>query len=147
MLHCYSLNGYHICMDVESGAIHVLEKLPFEMLQFLQEPYFLTVFQVCCDYVFAFAALGLSGLFRNRKNGLLVGYIVAVFARGFFHSLGGYLYWMDYMPENFPQSLKAVYPIVYNYSYLLVEGILTVIVIRVPAVAAALERVKKQAIQ
>lgn len=37
MLHCYSLNGYHICMDVESGAIHVLEKLPFEMLQFLQE--------------------------------------------------------------------------------------------------------------
>ena len=38
------------------------------------------------------------------------------------------------------QSLKAVYPIVYNYSYLLVEGILTVIVIRVPAVASALER-------
>ena len=37
MLHCYSLNGYHICMDVESGAIHVLEKLPFEMLQLLQE--------------------------------------------------------------------------------------------------------------
>ena len=26
------------------------------------------------------------------------------------------------MPENFPQSLKAVYPIVYNYSYLLAEG-------------------------
>ena len=54
---------------------------------------------------------------------------------------------MDYMPENFPQSLKAVYPIVYNYSYLLVEGILTVIVIRVPAVVSALERVKKQAAQ
>ena len=125
----------------------ILVGLAYGMLQFLQEPYFLTVFQVCCDYVFAFAALGLSGLFRNRKNGLLVGYIVAVFARGFFHSLGGYLYWMDYMPENFPQSLKAVYPIVYNYSYLLAEGILTVIVIRVPAVAAALERVKKQAVQ
>lgn len=125
----------------------ILVGLAYGMLQFLQEPYFLTVFQVCCDYIFAFAALGLSGLFRNRKNGLLVGYIAAVFARGFFHSLGGYLYWMDYMPENFPQSLKAVYPIVYNYSYLLTEGILTVIVIRVPAVAAALERVKKQAIQ
>lgn len=113
----------------------------------MQEPYFLTLFQVCCDYVFAFGALGISGLFRNRKNGLLWGYIAAVFARGFFHSLGGYLYWMDYMPENFPQSLKAVYPIVYNYSYLLVEGIFTVIVIRVPAVVSALERVKKQAAQ
>ena len=125
----------------------ILVGLAYGMLQFLQEPYFLTVFQVCCDYVFAFAALGISGLFRNRKNGLLWGYIAAVFARGFFHSLGGYLYWMDYMPENFPQSLKAVYPIVYNYSYLLAEGILTVIVIRVPAVASALERVKKQAVQ
>ena len=125
----------------------VLVGLAYGILQFLQEPYFLTLFQVCCDYVFAFGALGISGLFRNRKNGLLWGYIAAVFARGFFHSLGGYLYWMDYMPENFPQSLKAVYPIVYNYSYLLVEGILTVIVIRVPAVASALERVKKQAAQ
>lgn len=125
----------------------ILVGLAYGILQFLQEPYFLTLFQVCCDYVFAFGALGISGLFRNRKNGLLWGYIAAVFARGFFHSLGGYLYWMDYMPENFPQSLKAVYPIVYNYSYLLVEGILTVIVIRVPAVASALERVKKQAVQ
>lgn len=125
----------------------ILVGLAYGMLQFLQEPYFLTLFQVCCDYVFAFAALGLSGLFRSRKNGLLVGYIVAVLARGFFHSLGGYLYWMDYMPENFPESLKAVYPIVYNYSYLLVEGILTVIVIRIPAVAGALERVKKLAVQ
>ena len=70
----------------------------YGMLQFLQEPYVLSVFQVCCDYVLAFAALGLAGAFRNKKHGLLVGYIVAVLARGVFHTLGGYLYWMDYMP-------------------------------------------------
>lgn len=80
----------------------VLVGFAYGVLQFLQEPYFLSLFQVCCDYVLAFAALGLSGLFRKRKNGLLIGYIAAVLARGFFHSLGGYLYWMDYMPENFP---------------------------------------------
>lgn len=125
----------------------VLVGLAYGVLQFLQEPYFLSLFQVCCDYVLAFAALGLSGLFRKRKNGLLIGYIAAVLARGFFHSLGGYLYWMDYMPENSPQSLRALYPIIYNYSYLLAEGVITVIIIRLPAVSNALERIRKSAVR
>lgn len=125
----------------------VLVGLAYGVLQFLQEPYFLSLFQVCCDYVLAFAALGLSGLFRKRKNGLLIGYIAAVLARGFFHSLGGYLYWMDYMPENFPRSLRALYPIIYNYSYLLAEGVITVIIIRLPAVSNALERIRKSAVR
>ena len=125
----------------------VLVGLAYGVLQFLQEPYFLSLFQVCCDYVLAFAALGLSGLVRKRKNGLLIGYIAAVLARGFFHSLGGYLYWMDYMPENFPQSLRALYPIIYNYSYLLAEGVITVIIIRLPAVSNALERIRKSAVR
>ena len=125
----------------------VLVGFAYGVLQFLQEPYFLSLFQVCCDYVLAFAALGLSGLFRKRKNGLLIGYIAAVVARGFFHSLGGYLYWMDYMPENFPQSLRTLYPIIYNYSYLLAEGVITVIIIRLPAVSNALERIRKSAVR
>lgn len=121
----------------------ILVGFAYGVLQFLQEPYFLSPFQVCCDYVLAFAALGLAGLFRNRKNGLLLGYIAAVLARGVFHTLGGYLYWMDYMPENFPQALRNLYPIVYNYSYLLAEGLITVIVLRLPPVSAALERIRK----
>ena len=124
----------------------VLVGLAYGVLQFLQEPYFLSLFQVCCDYVLAFAALGLSGLFRKRKNGLLIWYIAAVLARGFFYSLGGYLYWMDYMPENFPQSLRALYPIIYNYSYLLAEGVITVIIIRLPAASNALERIRNSAV-
>ena len=92
-----------------------------------------------------FAALGVAGFFGKKKNGLLIGYIVAVLARGFFHTLGGYLYWMDYMPENFPQSLKALYPIIYNYSYLLAEGVLTVILISLPPVKKALQTVARTA--
>ena len=117
----------------------------YGILQFLQEPYVLSLFQVCCDYVLAFAALGLAGLFRGKRNGLLLGYIAAVLARGVFHTLGGYLYWMDYMPETFPQTLRDLYPIVYNYSYLLAEGLLTVIVINLPAVEKALERIRESA--
>ena len=125
----------------------VLVGLSYGILQFLQGPYVLSFFQVGCDYIFAFAALGLSGLFRNQKNGLLKGYIAAVFARGVFHTLGGYLYWMAYMPDAFPKSLAAVYPIVYNYSYLLIEGIITVIIISIPAVKNALNTVKKMAVE
>lgn len=120
----------------------IMTGLAFGILQFLQEPYALSFFQVCCDYFLAFAALGLSGVFREAKHGLQKGYILAVLARGVFHSLGGYLFWMSYMPENFPKSLAMFYPIIYNYSYLLAEGILTLIVISVPAVQNALARVK-----
>ena len=103
--------------------------LAYGILQFIQEPYVLSFFQVCCDYIFAFAALGLAGVFAKSNHG------------------GGYLYWMDYMPDNFPKSLTAVYPILYNYSYLLVEGVITVIVISIPAVAKGLARVKKMAVE
>lgn len=120
--------------------------LAYGILQFIQEPYVLSFFQVCCDYILAFAALGVAGFFAKQIHGLLKGYIVAVIARGAFHALGGYLYWMSYMPDNFPKSLTAIYPIVYNYSYLLAEGIITVIVISIPAVSKALVQVKKAAL-
>lgn len=120
--------------------------LAYGIMQFLQETYVLSFFQVCCDYILAFAALGVAGFFAKSSHGLLKGYIAAVIARGAFHALGGYLYWMDYMPENFPQSLKAVYPIVYNYSFLLAEAVITVIIISIPAVVKGLGQVKKSAL-
>ena len=120
--------------------------LAYGILQFLQEPYVLSFFQVCCDYVLAFAGLGLAGLFCKSKNGLIKGYLLGILIRGAFHSLGGYLYWMDYMPENFPQSLATFYPIIYNYSYILAEGVLTVIVISLPPVSKALTQVKRLAV-
>ncbi len=124
----------------------VLVGLAYGILQFIQEPYVLSLFQVCCDYVLAFAALGVAGFFARSPKGLIKGYAAAVLARGAFHALGGYLYWMSYMPDNFPQSLKGVYPIVYNYSFLLVEALITAAVISVPAVASALNQVKRTAV-
>lgn len=117
----------------------------YSILQFIQGggTYILTPLQVCCDYFFAFTALGFSGVFANKKNGLIKGYLLGIFLRGAFHSIGGYLYWMDYMPDNFPKELTAVYPIVYNYSYILIEGIVTVIILCIPAVKSALNRIKQ----
>lgn len=125
--------------------VGILTGLAYGILQFLQEPFVLSFFQVCCDYVLAFAGLGLAGVFHKSKNGLVKGYILGILVRGLFHAIGGYLYWMDYMPDNFPQSLTAVYPIIYNYSYILAEGLITVIVIILPPVSKALAQVKRAA--
>lgn len=117
--------------------------LCYGVLQFLQEPYFLSFFQVCCDYLLAFAGLGLAGVFCKSRHGLLKGYLLGILTRGAFHSLGGYLYWMESMPESFPQTLAAVYPLVYNYSFILAEGVLTMIVITLPPVANGLAQLKR----
>ncbi|MCM1045329.1 MAG: energy-coupled thiamine transporter ThiT [Candidatus Gastranaerophilales bacterium] len=121
--------------------------LAYGILQFLQGggSYILSPLQACMDYILAFAALGLSGLFYKKANGLLKGYLFAVFVRGVFHTIGGYLYWMEYMPDNFPKALAPIYPIAYNYSYLLAEGILTVILLSLPPVKSAMARVKRLA--
>lgn len=118
----------------------------YGILQFIQEPYFLTLFQVLCDYLLAFAALGLSGFFRNRKNALPIGYLAGVCGRGAFNALAGYLYWMSYMPESFPRSLAALYPIIYNYGFILAEAAITLIVIQIPAVRKALGRIRTMAV-
>lgn len=116
----------------------------YSLLQFIQtgSSYFLTPFQVCCDYFFAFTALGIAGFWFNKKNGLIKGFIAAALIRGLFHTIGGYIYWMDYMPEWFPASLRNVYSIVYNYSYILGEMVITLVVVNVPAVKHGIERIK-----
>lgn len=119
----------------------------YGLLQFVQDggSYILSPLQACLDYIFAFAALGISGFFYRKNNGLIKGYLAAILARGLFHTLGGYLYWMDYMPDNFPSSLAFLYPIAYNYAYILAEGIITIVILSLPPVKSAMTRVKKMA--
>ena len=39
MVHCYQNNGYHIIMDVESGAVHVADEVLYQLVEVL-EPLF-----------------------------------------------------------------------------------------------------------
>lgn len=128
--------------------VGIITAFAYSILQFMQTgaTYFLTPFQVCCDYFFAFTALGLAGIWYSKKHGLTIGYITACLVRGLFHTIGGYIYWMDYMPEWFPKSLTSVYSIIYNYSYILLEMVITLIIINLPPVKKALERVKEMAL-
>ncbi len=115
----------------------------YSLLQFLQDggAYVLSPLQACLDYIFAFTALGLSGFFRQKKNGLVKGYLFAILARGLLHAIGGFLYWMDYMPESFPKSLAFLYPFAYNYSFILSEGAFSILLLSLPPVKNAVARV------
>ena len=121
----------------------------YGILQFLQGggDFILSPLQVCMDYILAFAALGLSGFFSQKKNGLIKGYLFAIFVRGLFHTIGGYLYWMEYMPESFPRSFAFLYPFAYNYAYLLVEAVITIVILLLPPVKNAMIRVKTIAVE
>ena len=128
--------------------IGLFSALAYGLLQFLQGggSYILSPLQVAFDYVLAFAVLGVSGFFNKKKHGLIIGYAVAVLLRGIMHSIGGYLYWMDYMPDNFPKSLASVYPILYNFAYILPEAIITIAILCIPPVDKAIKYVKKMAV-
>ena len=53
----------------------------YGVLQLLIDPYVLYPMQLVVDYLLAFGALGLSGLFSNAKFGLIKGYIAGVLGR------------------------------------------------------------------
>lgn len=119
----------------------------YGILQFLQSggSYILSIPQVLFDYILAFAALGIAGFFYKAKNGLIIGFIAGCIARGVFASIAGYLYWMDYMPESFPKKLAFLYPLAYNYSYILIEMAFTLVILSIPSVRKAIKRIAFEA--
>ncbi len=124
-------------------SVGIIVAFTFSMLQFIQDggAYILSPLQACMDYFFAFTALGLAGFFSHKKNGFIKGYILAVICRGIFHSIGGALFWMSGMPASFPKSISFLWPIVYNYAYLIPEMVLTLIIISLPPVKKGLNNV------
>ena len=37
MIHKYQLNGYNVCLDVHSGAVHVLDDITYDVLDYCDE--------------------------------------------------------------------------------------------------------------
>jgi len=115
--------------------------IAFGLLQFIIDPYMLSIPQVILDYPLAFGALGLSGLFCNKKFGLQIGYVIGVVGRFVCSTLSGVIFFADYAPEGMN---PWVYSITYQGSYLGAELVLTLIIISIPPVANALSLVKSK---
>ncbi len=117
--------------------------LAYGILQLVIDPYIISFPQMLLDYIFAFGALGLSGIFSKSKNGLIKGYIAAVLGRFVFSTLSGYIFFPTFMPEFFDSAI--IYSICYNGAYIGAEALLTLVLICLPPVSKALTHVKKLA--
>lgn len=122
----------------------LLTGFAYGLLQFVINPVFYSPWQLLIDYPLAFGALGLSGFFSNRKQGLLTGYIVGVLGRYAFTALSGGIFFAAYAPNQTPVGI-LVYTLGYNASYIAPEAVITIILLAVPAVKNAMAGVKKLA--
>ena len=144
----------------QGGSVTLLGKLPIVLLGYLLGVrwgvlggvitgllnivfggYIVHPVQLILDYVLAFGAMGLSGLVRDRKNGLTQGYIVSMIGRYICATLSGWIFFGEYAPENFSALTWALW---YNLTYVGGEGILTLIVINIPPVRKMFERMREQ---
>ncbi len=115
----------------------------YGILQLLIDPYVLYPMQLVVDYLLAFGALGLSGLFTNARYGLIKGYIAAVLGRYVFAVISGWIFFGEYAWEGWA---PLPYSLAYNGCYIFAEAAITVVILAIPAVRAGLARVKTMAL-
>ncbi len=122
----------------------VLTGVAYGVLQMLVDPYILFPAQLVVDYLLAFGALGLSGLFRNSKHGLLKGYMTAVLGRYIFAVLSGCMFFGIYAWEGWN---PVAYSCVYNGIYIFAEALITIILLAIPTVSNSFARIRKMALE
>lgn len=115
----------------------------YGILQLVTNPYIISIPQMFTDYLFAFGALGLSGVFAGKKNGLIKGYLLGIVGRFVFTFLSGMIFFGSYAAD-YGMSAPA-YSFVYNGSYIGGEAVLTVAVLAVPALRKGLAHIKTMA--
>lgn len=118
----------------------ILAGIAYGLLQLIIDPYVLFPMQLVVDYILAFGALGLSGLFFNKtKFALLKGYIAAILGRYVFAVISGWIFFGSYAWEGWG---ALPYSLVYNGIYIFAEAILTIIIISLPPVKKAISIVR-----
>ena len=117
--------------------------IAYGFLQLIIDPYIVSIPQMLTDYIFAFGALGLSGIFAKSKYGLIKGYITGVLGRYFFAFLSGMIFFGSYASSY--DMTAPVYSLVYNGAYLGAEALITLVLLALPPVNKGLIKVKAMA--
>ena len=115
----------------------------YGVLQLLIDPYVLYPMQLIVDYILAFGALGLSGLFSNAKFGLLKGYITAVLGRYVFAVISGWIFFGAYAWEGWD---PLPYSLAYNAIYIFAEAAVTLLILSVKPVQNLFSKLKQMAL-
>ena len=98
-------------------------------VKLILSPYIFHPIQVLFDYPLPFMALGLAGFFPRRP---LLAVLAALGGRFVFHFLSGVVFFASYAP---PGMSPYLYSLVVNGTYLSVEALICVIILRVLPVA------------
>jgi len=121
--------------------IGLMTGLAYGLLQLMIDPYIISFQQMVVDYLLAFGALGLSGIFHNSRHGMIKGYVAGVLGRLLFAFLSGMIFFGLYA-KDYGMS-APIYSLAYNGSYIGAEAALTLVVICMPPVTKALAEIKK----
>lgn len=121
----------------------ILAGLAYGILQLIIDPYVLFPMQLVVDYLLAFGALGLSGLFTDAKYGLIKGYLTGVAGRYVFAVISGWLFFGSYAWEGWG---ALPYSLVYNGIYIFAEAAVTLVILSIPAVRNSMTRIKLMAL-
>lgn len=91
---------------------------------------------ILLDYVLAYGAVGVAGLFRKMKNGIVYGTLVGGALRFFVHFLSGVVLYAAYAGPiyglNFSNETASgviLYSIVYNGAYVMLSTVLALAVL------------------
>ena len=121
----------------------LMTAVAYGFLQLITNPYIISIPQMLTDYIFAFGALGLSGIFCKSKYGLVKGYLVGVLGIFFFTFLSGMIVFGSYASSY--NMTAPVYSFVYNGAYLGMEALISVMLVLLPPVAKGLDKIKEMA--
>lgn len=119
----------------------LLAAIAYGFLQLIVDPYIISIPQMLTDYILAFGALGLSGFFAGKRNGLVLGYLAGVMGRFFFVFLSGMIFFGSYAAGY--HMAVPVYSFVYNGAYIGAEAVITLVILFLPPVSKGLARVKQ----
>lgn len=118
---------YGFLWGTASGFIYGVLQLLFGMntLSYATSPA-AAVAIIFLDYLFAFSAMGVAGLFKNRiKNqseALAIGAVTASALRYVFHVISGCTVWAGL---SIPSTQAFIYSLIYNATYMLPELLVT----------------------
>lgn len=130
--------GYYI-----NPKIGIIGAFVYGILQFIIEPYMVSIIQVIVDYGFAFTALGLGALVFRKRNrfSLEIVIIISMLGRLACSIFSGVVFFGAYAPEG---QGAFMYSLLYNSSYIIPEMIITLIFVNIPGIKPTLEKLFKK---
>lgn len=117
----------------------VLAGMAYGLIDLVLNPYVIHPMQIFLDYPLAFGAIGIGGLLRGKKLGIISGYLFGVLGRYLVLVISGIIFWGEYAAEGFNEVTWSFF---YNMTYILPEAIATVAILMIPQVRNLFDRFK-----